>query len=822
MPWDSVQEVHIVTNGESLSEIAVHYKVQQFVLQKLNNISNPNLIYVGQKLKINGTPTPVAATNNSTKAGIKQFGLLSGSDRTIFATWDWVKTSETENYHVKWHYDTGDNVWFVGQDQKVTDKQSLYNAPQNAKRVKFIVKPIPKSSISIPWVCSWSTAKTYDFSSNPPVAPSAPAVKLEKFKLTASLENISTGINATHIQFQIVKDDSTVFKTGNAAIVTNSASYACDVTAGSRYKVRCRSYKGSKYSEWSQYSSNVETMPSPPSKITTCKATSKTSVYLAWSAVNTATAYDIEYATKKEYFDRTNQTNVTSNIEFPYFEFIGLESGYEYFFRVRAVNNNGQSAWTSIKSIKVGTDPAAPTTWSSSTSVIVGEPLNLYWVHNTEDGSSQTYAELELIVDGEKQIIPPIKNTTDEEEKDKTSVYSVDTTDFRAGAHIDWRVRTAGVTLTYGDWSVQRTVDIYAPPTLELHVKDNSGKDISELTAFPFRVTALAGPSTQMPIGYSLTVVANESYDTTDRMGNPMRINTNDTVYSRFFDISDPLDTLISANNIDLENNITYTVKCTVSMNSGLTADAFSPFTVAWGDDVEYEPNAEIGIDTDTLSAFIRPYCEDAEGNLMENVLLSVYRREFDGRFTEIATNLNNVEKTFVTDPHPALDYARYRIVATSALTGAVGYYDTPGYPVGGTEAVIQWDEHWTEFDVVTEDALEQPAWSGSMLRLPYNIAVDSSYKPDVSLVEYIGREHPVAYYGTQRGETQSWSMVIDKEDKETLYALRRLAIWMGDVYVREPSGSGYWANVVVSMNQSFDDLTIPVALNVTRVEGGI
>ena len=40
---------------------------------------------------------------------------------------------------------------------------------------------------------------------------------------------------------------------------------------------------------------------------------------------------------------------------------------------------------------------------------------------------------------------------------------------------------------------------------------------------------------------------------------------------------------------------------------------------------------------------------------------------------------------------------------------------------------------------------------------------------------------------------------IVDKNDKETLYALRRLAKWMGDVYVREPSGSGYWANVTVS-----------------------
>ena len=63
--------------------------------------------------------------------------------------------------------------------------------------------------------------------------------------------------------------------------------------------------------------------------------------------------------------------------------------------------------------------------------------------------------------------------------------------------------------------------------------------------------------------------------------------------------------------------------------------------------------------------------------------------------------------------------------------------------------------------------------------------------------------------------------MEIPKEDKKTLYALRRLSIWTGDVYVREPSGSGYWANISVSFSQTHNELTIPITITVTRVEGG-
>ena len=444
----------------------------------------------------------------------------------------------------------------------------------------------------------------------------------------------------------------------------------------------------------------------------------------------------------------------------------------------------------------------------------------LYWVHNSEDGSSQTFAELEITVDG-KKTVQTIQNTTDEDEKDKTSSYKVNTSDYVEGTVFKWRVRTAGVTKELGDWSIQRTVDIYAPATLELELLDSNGESFDTLETFPFAVTAVAGPNTQTPIGYHVEIISNMIYETVDAVGNVKMVNEGERIYSEHFDISSKLTHQFSAGTIDLENNVEYTIRCTVTMNSGLTAESSLDFSVAWTDH-EYEPNASIMIDEDVFTASIRPYCEDEFGELIEDISLSVYRREFDGTFTELATDIPNNNATFITDPHPALDYARYRIVAISDSTGVVSYCDLPGYPVGGNAAIIQWDEAWSEFDATIDDEEEQPAWSGSMLKLPYNIDVSDSSKPDVELVEYIGREHPVTYYGTQRGSASTWNMVVPKDDVNTIYTLRRLARWMGDVYVREPSGTGYWANVTVSMNQKHKDPAVPVTIGVVRVEGGI
>lgn len=813
-----MSDLYTVLKGDTLSELARKFGTTVANLVNWNNITDPNFIVVGQELITDGSGSPSTSTSTSSgsRAIIKVFGLQSNTDRTMYATWDWSK-SKTENYQTKWYYDTGDGVWFVGNDSTTKEKQATYSAPSNAKKVRFIVKPISQKentngTETYYWTASWSTEQIYDFSNNPPKVPAAPSVEIKEYNLTAKLENLD--VNATHIQFQVIKNDTVNFATGQATILTTNATYTCKVEAGGNYKVRCRSYRDGIYSEWSTYSSTAGTAPAAPSGFTELRATSETSVYFEWEAVSNAETYDIEYAIKKEYFDGSDNTTTTSQIKTLHFEKTGLESGQEYFFRIRAVNEHGESPWSDIKSISIGKDPAAPTTWSSTTTVVTGEPLNLYWVHNSEDESSQTYAELELYINDVKDVFT-IKNSTDEEEKDKTSVYSINTSGYIEGTKIRWRVRTSGVTGVYGDWSIERTVDVYAPPVLTLNATDIDGNMIDILTAFPIKVSAVAGPNTQAPTAYHLTVSAKESYETVDVMGNTKMVIKGEDIYSEFFDISEELNITLSAGDLDLENNIEYTLTCLVSMNSGLTAESSVDFKVAWGDEV-IEPTAEIGIDKSNLSAYIRPYCEKLD------TTLSVYRREYDGSFVEIASGLENSAEAFVTDPHPALDYARYRVVALANDTGAISYYDVPGFYVGEKSVVIQWDETWTNFDTTNEDALAAPAWSGSMLKLPYNIDVSDSNNIDVALIEYAGRKHPVSYYGTQVGQTSTWNVVIPKSDTETIYNLRRLAKWMGDVYVREPSGSGYWASISVSFNLKHKDVTVPVTFNITRVEGGI
>lgn len=1031
---------HKVVWGDTLSELAVKYGTTVNSIAVLNNIKNIHRIYVGQVLYIKGKPsssgssggsggggTPAAPPNN---VYVHVFGLQADTERTFFVQWSWGRAN-TKEYRVVWEYLTRNEYWFIGNDSKVTALESVYTAPANAIKVRVKVLPISETYKSndkdvLYWTANWSNFYMYDLNDLPPKIPPTPTVTIKDYTLTASHNNLD--MNSHEMQYEIVYNDTVTFKMGTVPILLNSASWSCNLNPGYKYRVRARSKRWGTYSEWSQFTDYQTTKPAAPAQILSCQATSKTSVLLSWTPVETAEKYSIEHTTKKEYFEGSNSITKINDITTTQYEITGLGTGERYFFRVKAVNSKGESGFTPIATVVIGTKPAAPTTWSSTSTAIVGEELILYWVHNSEDDSKETTAELYLDINGTTMTKTIVNNNPDE--TNKTSMYSLATAGMIEGAKVRWKVRTAGITKEYGDWSVERTVDIYAPPTLNLELLNNKGKPFNVLHSFPFYIRGTAGPSSQKAISFHVAIVAKSSYETVDEIGNVKMIMEGDEVYSQFFDISTELLVEIMPGSVDLQNNVEYDVTCTVAMDSGLSTSQTNTISVSWIDEI-FTPNAEMTLDKETLAVYVRPYCEyypdiyyqvayeqpsnyiknpsqvlygrpasnhtsniieleidldrikqdlssvynysiqvivsnakavpvegsgkyyriggevvliysdgsreypgayvnaDVDSRNFQNtnarlssnfrvnqgktltgisarmtiqglasgdvtvlkpmirkgenqsayeepkwirtsvtlpklegisvdeafthqyndivyagmnqgvlthfcivrselavqvpdVAMSVYRREFNGTFTEIGKDIDNTKYTFVTDPHPALDYARYRIVAISKTTGSVSYVDLPAFPVGEKSIVIQWNERWTNYNAIESISTEKPAWAGSMLKLPYNIDVSDSNDNDVTLVDYIGRQHPVSYYGTQVGSKATWNVDIPRQDVDTIYALRRLAIWMGDVYVREPSGSGYWANVNVSFSQTHKETVIPVTISLKRVEGGV
>lgn len=783
---------------------------------------------------------------------IDKLGIQNDS-KTMFCTWKWGK-KHTKEYKVIWYYSTGDGVEFVGSDSTEKYKQSTYSIPDNAKTVSVKVKAVSdkhkvkkgKKIKEVPyWISGWSSKKIYVLNKHTePDKPSAPTVTVDKFRLTASCENLSDDTNnkPTSIIFRVVRNNSSrAFATNWAKVVNRSASCSWNISAGAKYKVQCRAYRPNLYSDWSDFSSEVETIPAAPKNITSCRARSSTEIEVKWTAVSNATSYDVQYTSKRDYFN-TNQDGVsTKTIENGTTAIIsGLDEGGEYFFRVRAKNSQGESGWTGIKSCKVGKKPSAPTTWSSTSKAMTTDKIKLYWVNNSQDGSKATESEIYIYKNGSIYSTPVIvhsHNGETDDEEEKTYSYPLNSDILGDGAVIKWKVRTKGVINEWSDFSVERTIDVYAPPTLELSLTDKEGNGIETIEHFPLYIKGVAGPINQAPIGYHVSIVSLINYDYEDQVGQTQQVSKGQEVYSKYFDINTDLLLELNANHVDLKNGVNYSIIGIVTMNSGLTAKSEIQFNVNWIDE-RYYIDADIFYDDSTYSCLVKPYAYtlpadydpdtstvEPEETIVDGVALNLYRRDSNGEFIEIATGIENTKNTYITDPHPALDYARYRVVAISKNTGAVSFEDIPARPIDETSVIIQWDEKWENLITSEEEPdvfPDENDWTGSRVILKYNIDVADKNSIDVSLVEYVGRKRPVSYYGTQLGESSSWKVDIPKDDEETLYALRRLAIYTGDVYVREPSGTGYWASIAVSMNINHCQLTIPVTLDITRVEGGM
>lgn len=1031
---------YTVKRGDSLWSIAKDYAssisgnsldAKIGTLVQINGIKNRNLIYVGQVLTLSSSgeesggggssSVPSASYATRTKPWVDAFGLQAANDtssknRAMYASWAFEREN-TKSFKYRWlEYKNG--KWVLTEERENDGYSSEYcycehSASDTATKVRFQVIPVPDtyekkdssgSTSEVPYWSGeeWSSLKEYDFSDNPPLTPPSPSVLIDDLTLTASISNIiASDLDAVGVKFNIVKDNSTSIHISSMVGInqdSNYVSYRYAVEPGFKYTVRACSVnsKGAE-SGWSNFSEEEGTRPSAPSQITKHRRNKRSdgsvSAYLEWAPVSNATKYKVEYTTVRSDFD-TESTNIqsaeTENSRTS-IEIVGIESGYDYFFRVKAVNNVGESDPSPIAAIPIGTPPAAPTTWSSANAAFVGESMDLNWTHNPTDGSRQTYAQLSLKINDGEWLTYLIPNATDETSDETISEWpftfgkaisykgelhaELNTSySYLKNAKIQWKVRTAGVTDSFSDtsWSVERTIYIYEKATLNLAMTRDlagAGSLITRLRSLPFYIRAsvsLTSYQLQKPVGYHLRIVSDGFYETVDDVGRTKVVNAGNTVYSKYFDTSETLIVEMSANNVDLENGIPYTVYCTVDMSTGLTIEQSHSFHVRWTD-ISYNISADVSVDKNAYTALITPYCFEKEstgaggknllrypyietsktingvkfldngdgrifangtatagilfyvkywdanpcaagsycvsgcpsgggdstyrvsfeakkgdvvvcsirdsgsgagftaangfdsvyysiriepgvtvknlvfapqielgtvpssyeqyyenyvnGGLVENVLLSVYRREYDGGYTEIAKDVANASS--ITDPHPSLDYARYRLTAKDPSTGAISFYDMAGHYVGGSAIIIQWDEEWSTFDVYSSTSAESRPWTGSLLKLPYNVDVADDRGTQVSFVEYIGRQHPVSYYGTQTGEASSWSVSIPKEDKDTIYALRRLSLWAGDVYIREPSGMGYWANVNVTFSQKHTETTIPVTLSITRVEGG-
>lgn len=674
-----------------------------------------------------------------------------------------------------------------------------------------------------------------------PPAPSNLDIEINGRTLNAIVNGYSN-TNVDFIFFQVVRDNKTVYATGRVRVTTSIAIFSVsNIPIGSEYKFRAyaigvRGVNAGLNSEWSAYSKSAKTVPADVPKFTSIAALSSTAIKVAWNAALAAESYHIQYTfnhdgyvINHDFFNTGVDVTDAENIKALYYPATNLTMGKTYYFRIKAANSAGESVnWSAISSCIIGTTPDAPTTWSYTSVGIIGDNVVLNWVHNTQDGSDQTGARVYIKVvnkAGTVVVAEHIQATIN----NKTQVYTYSTAGRSDGDTIYWSISTRGTKGIQTEWgpkSTARSFIVYTKPELAISAGETGEGDYPVISSFPLDIHMVATPITQTPVAYYVTITSDEDYDVTGGNGVEIHVSEGDAIYQRYIQVNDEgniMDLILNPGDLYLVNEIVYTITAAVSMSNGLTAEKSMKIQAQWVEDDVY-PDADVEVDDEHMTAVVRPYCLDEnEIETSSGYYFAIYRIDFDGSFTLIQEKIDGLNNVSVLDLHPSLDNARYRIVATNKINGLVSYEDVEATDMNVNYAVIQWGGTWKNIEGLDIDDIYnyEDLWSGTCLKLPYNIDISDDTQPDVTMVEYIGREHPVSYYGTQKGQTSSWKVDIKKNDDDTLRKIRALSIYPGDVYIREPSGTGYWANIKVSYSYNHKDKIIPVSFAITRVEGG-
>ena len=792
------------------------------------------------------------------------------SDEQVIARWKFETGSTTDYFAVRWSwYSESKKMWVIAttSDQHVPTSQKsggyfqcTYSVPQSEDAVKVRVYVRPWATQNSTGSYYWQSAGVYaDPIANPWVIAQADEQRKRALAKPDAPTNVRAEMTASgnaYVEYDCDAEYATkvnVYRSDCGAawaligtVAKTAGSYTDkSVVDGHTYRYRFKSsLANGTLSDYSEIAGPVYAKPAKASGLKARALTSE-SVRLDWvNEGRTGDYYWVEWTDDYSAWKDNDDSKIhrTSDIPEPGTQrhtVSGLESGKRWYFRVGRGNDAGKSnAWaggTITVSALLGTVPEAPTVGTTPSALTTDDSLTMSWTHNSEDKSEQSAYQVEITVNGTART----RSGTTASELTLTMA-SIGAGD---AATVTWRVRTKGVLDTWGAWSKRQTVKVWATLSVGLAITKNDGSDFPDdpqtgrplVTTYPFRIKVdndAAGWGNKAIQWYG-SITSDDDIPYIGRDGEDAWTFAGEAVWSYQKDVDEAegyaIDVKVQWKDVALVDGARYTVRFGCVTRQGMRCEAEPlPFVFGAGTAEFPAPFANFEFDPESLACTIWPWCyraadpeePDVPGTRLRSyTLLAVYRIMGDGEAVLIAENIKNAGKQWVIDPHPSFGTCRYRIVATDTQTGAQnateGDVETPFESI-----CIQWGD---DFFLTEGQDGTSVATSGTRVVLPYNLQVNESYAPDVALREYAGRRAPVAYYGTQRGARASWTADLAKDiDADALGLLRRLARTMEDVYVREPSGTGYWAHAEVSgISHAHNTSSVGAQISVTAVDHG-
>lgn len=251
---DSSNGYYTVQSGDTLSGIALKFSTTSSKLAQLNSISNPNLIYVGQRLLVNQSSNSnssssgqSSSTTTNTEASAASYTVKSGDTLSGIAS----QYNTTVNQIVSLNQLSNPNLIYVGQVLKLKNSQTTNSSSSSSSSTAattagtYTVKAGDTlSAIASRYSTSSSTLASLNSLSNPNLIYVGQVLKVSSNASTSSSTSSSANSTVTTAASYTVKSGDTLSAiaakygtTYQALASANSISNPNDIYVGQVIKV---------------------------------------------------------------------------------------------------------------------------------------------------------------------------------------------------------------------------------------------------------------------------------------------------------------------------------------------------------------------------------------------------------------------------------------------------------------------------------------------------------------------------------------------------------------------------------------------------------
>jgi lysozyme len=251
---DSSNGYYTVQSGDTLSGIALKFSTTSSKLAQLNSLSNPNLIYVGQRLLVNQSSNSnssssgqSSSTTTNTEASAASYTVKSGDTLSGIAS----RYNTTVNQIVSLNQLSNPNLIYVGQVLKLKNSQTTNSSSSSSSSTAattvgtYTVKAGDTlSAIASRYSTSSSTLASLNSLSNPNLIYVGQVLKVSSNASTSSSTSSSANSTVTTAASYTVKAGDTLSAiaakygtTYQALASANSISNPNDIYVGQVIKV---------------------------------------------------------------------------------------------------------------------------------------------------------------------------------------------------------------------------------------------------------------------------------------------------------------------------------------------------------------------------------------------------------------------------------------------------------------------------------------------------------------------------------------------------------------------------------------------------------